>query len=55
MPRAMRKVFGGAAYHATLRGNARATIFHGAEDYGRFREQLEHAVLMDGVVLCAWA
>jgi len=55
MPRPLRKKFPGATYHVTLRGNGRATIFHCSDDYVRFREQLEHAVVMDGVVLYAWA
>jgi len=55
MPRPIRKKFAGAKYHVTLRGNARQVIFCGERDYSRFRDQMEHAVEMDGVVLYAWA
>lgn len=55
MPRPWRKNFAGAKYHVTCRGNGRKPIFLAPEDWGRFREQLGHALACEGVRLHAWA
>ncbi len=55
MPRPWRKNFEGAKYHITCRGNARKRIFLAPEDWVRFRAQLNHALVCEGVRLYAWA
>ena len=55
MPRPWRKNFEGAKYHITCRGNARKRIFLAREDWVRFRAQLNHALVCEGVRLDAWA
>jgi len=43
-----------AFYHITSRGNRREVIFHNAEDYERFVEQLQHTVKSYDIVLYAY-
>ena len=55
MPRCARKLFEGAKYHVTMRGNWRDAIFlHGA-DYQRFVDQLTDALNKDNIILYAYA
>ncbi len=44
MPRPWRLRFAGAKYHLTQRGNGGQAVFLGADDYGRFLEQLDHCL-----------
>ncbi|GEM_PF-6648869 len=44
----------GACYHIMARGNARARIFEGEEDYLLFVETLEEGLARFGVELHAW-
>ena len=43
MARPLRIEYEGAFYHVTSRGNERKEIFHGADDYERFRHYLVEA------------
>jgi putative transposase len=45
MPRSARSCSGGYTYHVLNRGNARATVFHGAEDYDAFLEVMTEAAI----------
>jgi putative transposase len=47
--------YAGAKYHLTARGNGRAEVFLGTEDYERFLAQLDAARAEDEVVLYAYA
>lgn len=55
MPRAWRIRYSGAKYHLTVRGNGRARVFCGPEDYERFLRQLDAALEQDQVRLYAYA
>ncbi len=54
MPRPWRIRYAGAKYHVMSRGNGRAAVFLEPADYGRFLEQLDHALEADQVVLYAY-
>ncbi len=54
MPRCLRKEYPGAKYHVTARGNGRAAIFLGPDDYSRFVAQLAGALRKDSVTLYAY-
>ena len=54
MPRPWRLRFAGAKYHLTQRGNGGQAVFLGADDYGRFLEQLDHCLEANGVKLYAY-
>jgi REP element-mobilizing transposase RayT len=45
MPRSARSCSGGYTYHVLDRGNARATVFHGPEDYDAFLEVMTEAAI----------
>lgn len=54
MPRPWRIRYAGAKYHVTTRGNGRARIFLGTNDYLRFLDQLGAALEADRVILYAY-
>ena len=51
MPRHLRIKYVGAKYHVTSRGNGREKIFYSDDDRERFLEQLDAALVEDGVIL----
>jgi putative transposase len=54
MARKPRVEFEGASYHVMARGNERARIFHGKEDYELFLQTLEQSLLPFGGCVHAW-
>ena len=54
MPRPLRKQFGGAKYHVSVRGNGRRRIFQSDADQQRFLFQLQEALERDDVILYAY-
>lgn len=55
MSRPWRIRYAGAKYHVTVRGNGKQVIFHNADYYSRFLDQLADALKKDGVILYAYA
>jgi len=54
MSRPWRIRYAGAKYHVTVRGNGKQVIFHNADYYSRFLDQLADALKKDGVILYAY-
>lgn len=54
MPRTARTDVAGLCYHVCSRGNARATLFHGADDYQKFLAILKNATERTPIDLLAY-